>query len=323
MRLTCPRCNAQYEIPDAAIPAMGREVECSACAHVWHQPKGGPAQIASKSGAIAVDAADAGGDYDAQARPALNRQLNDSILQVLREETARELAARQAGPGASADSSDHIPATDAPQPDAPATAATDLPAPQPADEPPQTEAPAQHLIATPPETASDWPVSTVILPGEPLDAEALARADAKAEADAEAAAEAQAQAETSAAPAQTETPPLPDAARLAATLTRPAAPVLKAADMVNRPIPVETLTAPEPAPAKPAPTKSAAPAEPRRTRSGYAMGFGLAVMLALGLLALYALAPRMAAEDGGGALSGLRHSLDQTRLWLHGLIFGG
>ncbi|MEF9602131.1 zinc-ribbon domain-containing protein, partial [Paracoccus sp. PXZ] len=29
MRLTCPRCAAQYEIAESAIPASGREVECS------------------------------------------------------------------------------------------------------------------------------------------------------------------------------------------------------------------------------------------------------------------------------------------------------
>ena len=78
MRLTCPRCGAQYEIAESAIPVAGREVECSACAHVWHQPGAGKAAA----------------PYDPAARPMLNRPLNESILSILREETARELQAR-------------------------------------------------------------------------------------------------------------------------------------------------------------------------------------------------------------------------------------
>ncbi|WP_191569637.1 hypothetical protein [Paracoccus yeei] len=62
-------------------------------------------------------------------------------------------------------------------------------------------------------------------------------------------------------------------------------------------------------------------------RGGYAAGFGLAVMLALAFLALYALAPRLpAGQDGGGgggALGALRDGVDQLRLWLHGLLTAG
>lgn len=37
MRLTCPNCDAQYEVPDAVIPAEGRDVQCSDCGHTWYQ----------------------------------------------------------------------------------------------------------------------------------------------------------------------------------------------------------------------------------------------------------------------------------------------
>lgn len=37
MRLVCPNCDAQYEIDSNAIPAKGREVQCSNCAHTWVQ----------------------------------------------------------------------------------------------------------------------------------------------------------------------------------------------------------------------------------------------------------------------------------------------
>jgi len=37
MRLTCPNCTAQYEVPADAIPENGRDVQCSACDHTWFQ----------------------------------------------------------------------------------------------------------------------------------------------------------------------------------------------------------------------------------------------------------------------------------------------
>ncbi len=39
MRLTCPNCSAQYEVPDEVIPEEGRDVQCSACDHTWFQAK--------------------------------------------------------------------------------------------------------------------------------------------------------------------------------------------------------------------------------------------------------------------------------------------
>ncbi len=37
MRLTCPNCDAQYEVDDAVIPDDGRDVQCSNCGHTWFQ----------------------------------------------------------------------------------------------------------------------------------------------------------------------------------------------------------------------------------------------------------------------------------------------
>ena len=38
MRLTCPNCNAQYEVDASVIPDNGRDVQCSNCGHSWFQP---------------------------------------------------------------------------------------------------------------------------------------------------------------------------------------------------------------------------------------------------------------------------------------------
>ncbi|WP_227287057.1 zinc-ribbon domain-containing protein [Boseongicola sp. H5] len=47
MRLTCPNCSARYEVDDDMIPADGRDVQCSNCSTTWFQP--GPRTAASAS----------------------------------------------------------------------------------------------------------------------------------------------------------------------------------------------------------------------------------------------------------------------------------
>lgn len=37
MRLICPNCGAQYEVPDDVIPENGRDVQCSNCGHTWFE----------------------------------------------------------------------------------------------------------------------------------------------------------------------------------------------------------------------------------------------------------------------------------------------
>lgn len=43
MRLTCPNCAAQYEVPEDVIPAGGRDVQCSNCGQTWFQAAAGAA----------------------------------------------------------------------------------------------------------------------------------------------------------------------------------------------------------------------------------------------------------------------------------------
>ncbi|MBK5934824.1 putative Zn finger-like uncharacterized protein [Rhodovulum imhoffii] len=68
MELTCEKCGARYQIEDRAIPVGGRKVKCSACAHAWHQPA-----------------------------PAA-RKIDESVLNILREEVAYEQRARAQTP---------------------------------------------------------------------------------------------------------------------------------------------------------------------------------------------------------------------------------
>ena len=76
MRLICPNCDAQYEVPDNVIPEAGRDVQCSDCGNTWFQE---PASAAS-----------------AQEDPVLERQaIPPEVSEILQEEAAFEQAARE------------------------------------------------------------------------------------------------------------------------------------------------------------------------------------------------------------------------------------
>lgn len=122
MRLICPKCEAHYDLEPGLIPPEGREVECSACGHIWFQRaraplrtpqpvrpgKPVPASVPATTsdldfGAFEADEGDAlpaAGDAEDSSpppvAPAPRRKLNESLLAVLREEAAREADARRA-----------------------------------------------------------------------------------------------------------------------------------------------------------------------------------------------------------------------------------
>jgi predicted Zn finger-like uncharacterized protein len=99
MRLTCPNCTAQYEVEDSVIPSSGRDVQCSACGHIWFQY---PADVSLAMRAAELDDDE---DEDAAQEPAEAEtgapatQIDRKVLDVLREEARRELDARRT-PGA-------------------------------------------------------------------------------------------------------------------------------------------------------------------------------------------------------------------------------
>ncbi|MGC9418603.1 MAG: zinc-ribbon domain-containing protein [Rhodovulum sp.] len=119
MRLTCPNCDAQYEVDDAVIPYEGRDVQCSNCGHTWFQrPNGataeGPAPAPRTPEPETVGwheepradddiDGDSGADHDlheegpaAPSAPATpRRELDASVLNILKEEAEREQRARE------------------------------------------------------------------------------------------------------------------------------------------------------------------------------------------------------------------------------------
>lgn len=122
MRLTCPNCDAQYEVDDRAIPDAGRDVQCSNCGHAWFQL---PLHVEEAMEDEAATFGDAKADVGLpdpgatlppappappEAPPAVDpapprveprRQvLDENVQAVLREEAEREKRVRDAERGA-------------------------------------------------------------------------------------------------------------------------------------------------------------------------------------------------------------------------------
>ena len=118
MRLTCPNCGAQYEVPDEVIPQNGRDVQCSSCGDTWFQPHaddisdhmGEPdgALIEEPRPTIPVQEPDQEPEPEAELEPEpapieppedrpqpRQRELDPSVADVLREEAALEAEARK------------------------------------------------------------------------------------------------------------------------------------------------------------------------------------------------------------------------------------
>ncbi len=118
MRLKCPSCGAQYEVPDDVIPEDGRDVQCSNCGNTWLQtpdssasPEAIEAEAKAPKDAVWHPEVDA----DIADRPSINqdatpgsstppsppkrRGLDPSIADILREEADIEARARRADSG--------------------------------------------------------------------------------------------------------------------------------------------------------------------------------------------------------------------------------
>lgn len=90
MRLTCPNCKAQYEVEERVIPGAGRDVQCSACGTTWFQY---PAEVALQMRAADLEDDDEDGGPPAPRPP--ERQIDHTVLEVLRQEAEREMDERR------------------------------------------------------------------------------------------------------------------------------------------------------------------------------------------------------------------------------------
>lgn len=96
MRLTCPNCAAQYEVPADVIPQEGRDVQCSACGHTWFQAKAQPA--ASEDALEPAGAAAEAPQPETELAPPPERRpargIDPAVADILREEASRENSLR-------------------------------------------------------------------------------------------------------------------------------------------------------------------------------------------------------------------------------------
>lgn len=92
MRLICPNCDAQYEVPDEVMPETGRDVQCSNCGQTWfqHHPDHMPAENEARN-TPAPDEEVAPAPPPERAR----KQLDPAVADILRQEAEAEQEARR------------------------------------------------------------------------------------------------------------------------------------------------------------------------------------------------------------------------------------
>jgi len=92
MRLVCPNCKANYEIPRHAVPISGREVRCDSCGHSWFQTR---TKISSDEKLIEPENEISKEETEEVAVAASSqKKIDPSVIKILREEAKREIEAR-------------------------------------------------------------------------------------------------------------------------------------------------------------------------------------------------------------------------------------
>ncbi len=120
MRLTCPNCSAQYEVPDEVIPEEGRDVQCSNCEKTWFQAKHPEDSAPQTAEAVVEDAKPEEAESQPEASPqpepapepnaepepkapaqtsSATGNIDPAVANILKEEAAREseLRAQEGG----------------------------------------------------------------------------------------------------------------------------------------------------------------------------------------------------------------------------------
>lgn len=299
MRLTCPNCQAQYEVDDSVIPDGGRDVQCSNCGHTWFQTgKASAATQATPQDEDAISAAvaaslrpqdpaapqaqapadDGSGDSDAaetdeegtdlSPAPAPGatprRALDSNLLAILREEAAREAEARRAE-GAALEMQPDLGLEDAP-----------VHAAAPADRDPAGDA-IVRAMARRRDQRGDTPAPEGDRVAQLMGATEVPEDEVS----------------ENPAPVAPRRELLPDVEEISSSLRA-------TSDRVGEPAAID------------------APQMIARQRSGFRLGFFTAVLIAVGALWVYAFAPRI----GGAvpalvpALDGYVTLVDRGRVWL-------
>jgi predicted Zn finger-like uncharacterized protein len=268
--LVCPGCTAEYRVPEHAIPSEGREVECSNCGRVWLaapvMTKPAPLDLASL--AIPAPEAETPPSAPETAEPQPSRRLPETVFNILRDEVEHEKRVR---------------AAKSTVPTKPPVAGSD------------------HKSDSTAGTESDWPATTVIVPGQ--------RDLPPAKVSATVEAPRQSPHPLPMAAFRDEFPDLDEGSKDAGPKE----------DMPRSPTPIRPAIAEQiinpTAQPRPAPAISQTSTAP--TARGYRLGFRLALLVLAAALAVYSAAPQLAGKGGAGEeLAQWRVQIDKGRLWL-------
>ena len=92
MRLVCPNCKANYEIPPNAVPIGGREVKCDSCGHSWFQTRH---KKTKEKKLTKPDIKIANEDIiEVESSGSNKKKIDPSVIKILKEEAKREIEAR-------------------------------------------------------------------------------------------------------------------------------------------------------------------------------------------------------------------------------------
>ena len=92
MRLVCPNCKANYEIPPNAVPIGGREVKCDSCGHSWFQTRH---KKTKEKKLTQPDIKIANEDIiEVESSESNKKKIDPSVIKILKEEAKREIEAR-------------------------------------------------------------------------------------------------------------------------------------------------------------------------------------------------------------------------------------
>ena len=92
MRLVCPNCKANYEIPRHAVPISGREVKCDSCGHSWFQTR-----IKKNNEEKFIEPESKNAEEDIvkiESAASHQKKIDPSVIKILKEEAKREIEAR-------------------------------------------------------------------------------------------------------------------------------------------------------------------------------------------------------------------------------------
>ncbi|MGJ8616356.1 MAG: zinc-ribbon domain-containing protein [Sulfitobacter sp.] len=101
MRLICPNCDAQYEVPDDVMPTEGRDVQCSNCGQTWFQHHPDHAPDEDEDNSVDVDAPSPDEEISPPPPPVAapaepeRKQLDPAVADILRQEAEAEHEARR------------------------------------------------------------------------------------------------------------------------------------------------------------------------------------------------------------------------------------